>query len=38
MDQSKKTPKVSEVGHHKNESNLHKRRPSKEEDEWFHST
>ena len=38
MDQSKKTPKVSEVGHHKNESNLHKRRPSKEEDERFHST
>ena len=37
MDQSIKTSNLSEVEHHKNESNLHKRRPSKEEDEQFHS-
>ena len=37
MDQSIKTSNLSEVEHHKNESNLHKRRPSKEEDEHFHS-
>ena len=37
MDQSIKTSNLPEVEHHKNESNLHKRRPSKEEDEQFHS-
>ena len=37
MDQSLKTSNLPEVEHHKNESNLHKRRPSKEEDEQFHS-
>ena len=37
MDQSVPTSKLPEVEHHKNESNLHKRRPSKEEDEQFHS-
>ena len=37
MDQSTKTSNLPEVEHHKNESNLHKRRPSKEEDEQFHS-
>ena len=37
MDQTLKTSNLSEVEHHKSESNLHKRRPSKEEDEHFHS-
>ena len=37
MDQSVPTSKLPEVEHHKNESNLHKRRPSKEDDEEFHS-
>ena len=37
MDKSPKTSNLPEVEHHKNESNLHKRRPSKEEDEQFHS-
>ena len=37
MDPSEITSKVPEVEHHKNESSLHKRRPSKEEDEHFHS-
>ena len=37
MDASVPNSKSLEVEHHKNESNLHKRRPSKEEDEQFHS-
>ena len=37
MDSSEPTSKLSEVEHHKNESNLKKRRPSKAEDEKFHS-
>ena len=37
MDPSVPNSKSMEVEHHKNESNLHKRRPSKEEDEQFHS-
>ena len=37
MDPSVPNSKSLEVEHHKNESNLHKRRPSKEEDEQFHS-
>ena len=37
MDPSNPTSEFMEVEHHKNESNLHKRRPSKEEDEQFHS-
>ncbi len=37
MDRSVPTSELPEVEHHKNESNLHKRRPSKEEDEHFHS-
>ncbi len=37
MDQSIKNSNLREVEHQKNESNLHKRRPSKEEDEQFHS-
>ena len=37
MDPSVANSKSLEVEHHKNESNLHKRRPSKEEDEQFHS-
>ena len=36
MDPSVPNSKSLEVEHHKNESNLHKRRPSKEEDEQFH--
>ena len=37
MDPSVPTSELPEVEHHKNESNLQKRRPSKVEDEKFHS-